>query len=70
MELGRWLAPDDFAGTPGPVSAPAAAPSGPTCGRVLANGCYTTYKRIVDADGQPQLVCVQECGDDQGQGQQ
>jgi hypothetical protein len=34
-----------------------------SCGGWTQDGCYMTYRKVVDASGQPQLKCVKACDD-------
>jgi hypothetical protein len=45
-----------------PVQAtPASAPVCDSCGGWTQDGCYMTYRKVVDENGNPQLKCVKAC---------
>ena len=35
-----------------------------TCGGWTQNGCYMTYRKVIDEDGNPQLKCVEACDEE------
>jgi hypothetical protein len=39
------------------------APVCDSCGGWTQDGCYMTYRKVIDASGQPQLKCVKACDD-------
>lgn len=39
----------------------AAGPACYTCGGWTDDGCYMTYRKVVDANGNPELKCVKAC---------
>ncbi len=55
-----------------PSYTPTRVSSGPacvTCGGWTNDGCYMAYRKVVDANGQPELKCVKICDDETpGQG--
>ena len=44
-----------------PAVTPAAGPACYTCGGWTDDGCYMTYRKVVDENGNPQLKCVKAC---------
>ena len=41
-----------------------------TCGGWTDDGCYMTYRKVVDENGSPQLKCVKACDEEPAPQQQ
>ena len=61
---GRWITYPGTAYVGGyatPVRAAASGPVCDSCGGWTDDGCYMTYRKVVDAAGNPQLKCIKAC---------
>jgi hypothetical protein len=56
-------------GTTYATPVPAAGPACYTCGGWTDDGCYMTYRKVVDANGNPELKCVKACDETPAQQQ-
>jgi hypothetical protein len=47
-----------------PVTPAATGPACYTCGGWTDDGCYMTYRKVIDDNGNPQLKCVKACDEE------